>query len=124
MTQTTASEERCCITLPVADWAAQTEALEAACPDGAAHQLVQANRCPATICGELVASNVRTSTKPACAQTASQQMPGHALPCHKAHVEAASDTEKHISELAWHKTRRQGVSHCKIKRRDALSAST
>ena len=31
-----ASEERCCITLPVADWAAQTEALEAACPAGAA----------------------------------------------------------------------------------------
>ena len=74
MTQTVAvSGERSCITLPVADWAAQTEALEAACPVGAAHQLVQANRCPASICGELVASNVRASTKLACAQTASQQ---------------------------------------------------
>ena len=59
-----ASGERSCITLPVADWAAQTEALEAACPVGAAHQLVQSKRCPATICGELVASNVRASTKP------------------------------------------------------------
>ena len=108
-----ASGEPSCITLPVADWAAQTEALEAACPVGAAHQLVQANRCPATICGELVASNVRASTKPARAQTASQQMPGHALPCHKAHVEAASGTDKHISKLAWHKTRRRRVSHCK-----------
>ena len=59
-----ASGERSCITFLVADWAAQTEALEAACPVGAAHQLGQANRCPATICGELVTSTVRASAKP------------------------------------------------------------
>ena len=31
-----ASEERSCVTFPVADWTAHTEALEAACPVGAA----------------------------------------------------------------------------------------
>ena len=44
-----ASGERSCITLPVADWAAQTEALEAACPVGAAHQ--------AGLCTDSLATN-------------------------------------------------------------------